>query len=199
MLRIENQNIHLMKRTTKIYSLIALLFLVQACGSQNEKSGEKVEDTQLNELTNLEMRRASHVKDSTKIADARKTDWKELVELNPSYTDQNGTIIFNRSEVEPSFIGGNKAMMKYLRQNIVYPEQAEKDELEATVFVDFIVGMDGAIRDVEVTNATSSNADAAFKSEAVRLVSSMPKWTPGSQNDKSVNVKYSIPITFRII
>ncbi|MEQ9465791.1 MAG: energy transducer TonB [Ekhidna sp.] len=192
-----------MKNKTKIYTLIALLFLVQACGSKNESSSEKTtatgKDAQLGGLATLEQRRAIHKKDSAMIAEKRMKAWNEMADKSPTFTDRKGAIIYNKSEVSPTFVGGNSAMMKYLNGNVVYPEQAEKDELEGTVFVDFVVGSDGTVRDVEVTNATSTDVDQAFRNEAVRLVFSMPKWTPGSQNNVPVNVKYSIPVSFRII
>ena len=192
-----------MKNKTKIYTLIALLFLVQACGSQNESSSEKTtaveKDAQLGGVATAEERRVMHKKDSALIAEKRLKAWNEMVALTPTYTNLRGTVIYHKAEVSPSYVGGNQAMMKYLRGNVNYPEQAEKDGLEGTVFVDFIVGWDGTVRDIEVTNATSTDVDQAFREEAVRLVSSMPKWEPGSQNDKPVNVKYSIPISFRIM
>ncbi|MEQ8474418.1 MAG: energy transducer TonB [Marinoscillum sp.] len=185
-----------MIKYTKIYVLIAVLFLIQACGSTNEKNNK---ESAISAADAIAQRRAVIKRDSTLIANKRLKAWNDLVAISPTYTNPKGTIIYHKAEVNPTFIGGDKAMMKYLRGSIEYPEQAEKDKLEGTVFVDFVVSSEGNVNEVEVTSATSSDVDQAFRNEAVRLVSSMPKWTPGKQNNQPVNVKYSIPITFQIL
>ncbi|MEQ9302884.1 MAG: TonB family protein [Marinoscillum sp.] len=185
-----------MNKYTKIYILIAGLFLIQACGSTNEKNNK---ETAVSTANAIAQRRAEIKRDSTLIAGQRLKAWNNLVAISPTYTDTKGTIIYHKAEVNPTFVGGDKAMMKYLRGSIQYPEQAEKDELEGTVFVDFVISSKGNVNDVVVTSATSSDVDQAFRNEAIRLVSSMPKWTPGTQNNQPVNVKYSIPITFQIL
>jgi TonB family protein len=192
-----------MKKNIKVFALIAVLFSAQACGSKIEKSSEETvaEATpgKTVSLSSVEQRRAFIKKDSATIAEKRLARWIEMATKTPTYTTPKGTVVYHKAEVNPSFVGGDQAMRKYLRDNIVYPEQAQKDELEGAVFVDFVVGVDGVVSDIEVTDATSADVDQAFRNEAIRVVGSMPKWTPGRQNDKPVNVKYSIPITFQII
>ncbi len=74
----------------------------------------------------------------------------------------------------------------------------QNDQVEGTVFVDFVVGAGGAVRDAEVTEATNDAAKQAFSEEAIRVVSSMPAWTPGTQRGKPVDVRVSLPITFQL-
>ncbi|MEQ9378673.1 MAG: energy transducer TonB [Imperialibacter sp.] len=192
-----------MKKNIKVFALIAVLFLAQSCGTKTDKSSEeskvKVTPAETVNLSSIEQRRAFIKKDSAMIAEKRMKAWNEMYAKTPTYTNPTGTVIYRKAEVNPVFTGGDKAMRKYLRDNIVYPAQAQKDELEGAVFVDFVVGADGTVSDVEVTDATSADVNQAFRNEAFRVVSSMPKWTPGLQNNKPVNVKYSIPITFQII
>jgi len=192
-----------MIKNAKIYALIGLLCLVQACGSKADKVSEKEEalavEAKTIRMSTIAQRRAQIKKDSTLIAEKRIRTLNDVVAKTPFYTDLKGNVIYHKAEVDPSFIGGDKAMMKYLRNNIVYPEQAEKDQVEGAVFVDFVISLDGSVSNVEATNATSEDVDQVFRNEAVRVVSSMPKWTPGLQNNKPVNVKYSIPVTFQIL
>jgi protein TonB len=128
----------------------------------------------------------------------RRLERLALAESNPTYTDGMGELVYIMGEVDPAFIGGNKAMMDYLRDNLSYPKDAQNRGEEGTVFVDFIVTKTGSVRGVEITDLDSENVDQSLRDEAIRVVSSMPAWTPGSQLGTTVNVKYSIPITFRM-
>jgi protein TonB len=116
----------------------------------------------------------------------------------PSYTDKNGNLVYNKAEMEPTYVGGIEAMRSYLKYNLKYPQDAFDKQDEGLVFVDFIVDKNGIVRDVEVTEETNENVDVSFRSEAARVVSSMPKWTAGRQNGKEVDVKFSVPILFQI-
>ena len=71
--------------------------------------------------------------------------------------------------------------------------------MEGTVFVDFVIGANGIVREVVVKDAPGEDVDPSFKTEAIRVVSSMPKWTPGKQNGKPIDVSYSLPVTFQIL
>ena len=75
-----------------------------------------------------------------------------------------------------------------------YPEDAEKQQKEGLVIVNFVVEKDGSVNDVEVVKGTWPSLDA----EAIRVVKALPKWTPGKQNGKVVRVKFTIPFRFAI-
>ena len=128
-----------------------------------------------------------------------KRDREELAKSNPSYTDAKGNIIYYKAEREPVYTGGKDAMAKYLKDNLMFPEAAQANEAEGTVFVDFVVAKDGTVRDVEVSDAYNQDIDPSFRSEAFRVVSAMPRWTAGSQNGKNVDVKYNLPVTFELL
>ena len=100
--------------------------------------------------------------------------------------------------MEPSFPGGEAAIRQYIQDNVNYPQEAQDKGIEATVFVDFIVAENGTVRNVEVTDVIGDE-DPAFRDEAVRVVSAMPKWTSGKQNGKVVAAKYSLPISFELM
>ena len=89
-------------------------------------------------------------------------------------------------------------MHKYLKDNLEFPPSAEDKGSEGTVYVDFIVGSDGVVREATATSYTYDEVDPAFQTEALRVVNSMPRWIPGRQHGKPVDVKFSVPITFAI-
>ena len=97
-------------------------------------------------------------------------------------------------EQMPQFPGGTTAMMQYLSENIRYPEEAHKNNIQGRVIVTFVVRKDGSISDAKIMRSVHPLLDA----EALRVVYAMPKWNPGIQNDEPVNVKYTVPITFRL-
>ena len=102
--------------------------------------------------------------------------------------------IYEVVEVMPVFPGGQDGMMKYLSDNIKYPEEAMKADIEGRVFTRFIVNEDGSVSDVEILRSVHPLLDA----EAVRVVKAMPKWTPGKVGGKAVKVRYSLPLVFRL-
>ena len=97
-------------------------------------------------------------------------------------------------EQMPAFPGGGAALMKYLSENIKYPEAAEKAGEQGRVVVNFIVEKDGAISNVNVVRSVTPTLDA----EAVRVIKAMPKWVPGKQDGQFVRVKYNVPVSFRL-
>ena len=101
---------------------------------------------------------------------------------------------FDVVEQMPEYPGGIKALFDYLCQNVMYPEDAEKQKIEGRVIATFIVETDGSISNIEVVKPAFPSLDA----EAVRVLSAMPKWKPGMQNDKVVRVKYTVPISFNL-
>lgn len=95
---------------------------------------------------------------------------------------------------QPNFPGGKEELFKYLAYNMIYPADAAKNKVEGRVLVTFVIGHDGSISNVNVVNSVYPSLDK----EAIRVVSEMPKWIPGKANGKTVRVKYTIPITFRL-
>jgi len=114
--------------------------------------------------------------------------------LSTIETDENRTDeVFYVVEQMPSFPGGLGAVMNYLSSNIKYPVIAEENGIQGRVIVQFVVGKDGSISNVHVAKSVEPSLDK----EAVRVAKSMPKWIPGKQNGQAVNVKYTLPVTFR--
>lgn len=103
-------------------------------------------------------------------------------------------MVFDVVEVMPQYPGGQIAMLQYLMKNIKYPEQAVKEGIQGRVTVRFIVEKDGSISDVKPV----LSVHPLLNKEAVRVVKSMPKWTPGKQNGKPVRVRFNLPVMFKL-
>ena len=103
-------------------------------------------------------------------------------------------MVFDVVEVMPQFPGGQIAMLQYLMKNIKYPEQAVKEGIQGRVTVRFIVEKDGSISDVKPV----LSVHPLLNKEAVRVVESMPKWSPGKQNGKPVRVRFNVPVMFKL-
>jgi periplasmic protein TonB len=102
--------------------------------------------------------------------------------------------IFTVVEQNPEFPGGYDAMMTFVKQNMKYPTNARKMQVEGTVYVGFVVNKDGVISDVKVLRGILAECD----NEAVRVIKLMPPWKPGKQNGRFVNVRYTVPLKFRL-
>lgn len=103
-------------------------------------------------------------------------------------------MVFDVVEEMPQFPGGQIAMMKYIMENMKYPKQAMKEGIQGRVTVRFIVEKDGSISDVRPI----LSVHPLLNKEAVRVVESMPKWTPGKQNGKPVRVRFNLPVMFKL-
>lgn len=103
-------------------------------------------------------------------------------------------VIHEHVEIMPDFPGGMAALMKYLGTNIKYPTISQEMGSAGKVIVQFVVDKDGTITNPAVVRGV----DAYLDKEAIRVISSMPKWNPGVQNGKKVRVKYTVPVVFRL-
>ena len=102
--------------------------------------------------------------------------------------------IFVVVEEQPEYPGGVDAMMKFLGDSVRYPVEAKEKGIQGRVIVNFVVNKNGSIDDVNIVRGVDTSIDA----EAVRVIESMPKWKPGKQRGKEVNVRYTLPVVFRL-
>ncbi len=117
---------------------------------------------------------------------------EEIAQPEPPKEEENK--VFDVVEENPSFPGGQSALMQWLNENIKYPVIAAENGIEGRVIVQFVVSKTGSISDVRVVRGV----DPSLDKEAVRVVSNMPNWTPGRQNGTTVNVRFTLPVTFRL-
>ena len=100
--------------------------------------------------------------------------------------------VFFIVEQMPEFPGGETALREYIAKNVKYPRNAQEIGIQGKVYVTFIVDKNG-----NVTNATiARSVDTALDKEALRVINSLPKWTPGKQRGQAVNVSFTVPINF---
>ena len=97
----------------------------------------------------------------------------------------------------PEYPGGEAALMEYLRSNLQYPENCKKNKVQGRVLISFVVNKDGSIVEPAVVKSAGP-AGVELDVEALRVVSSMPAWTPGMQNGEAVRVQYTIPVAFQL-
>ena len=102
--------------------------------------------------------------------------------------------IFEVVEVQPEFPGGMDALMQYLQKNIRYPSRAQENNIQGRAVLKFVVGKDGSVSGVTVVKSLDPDCDK----EAVRVISSMPKWKPGKQSGKPVNCYFTCPVMFKL-
>lgn len=101
-------------------------------------------------------------------------------------------VIFTVVEDQPSYPGGEEARIRYLQENLRYPQMAREAGIQGTVFVTFVVERDGSVTDVRVLRGIGGGCDE----EAVRVVQNMPRWNPGRQRGQPVRVQFNMPIRF---
>ena len=102
--------------------------------------------------------------------------------------------IYSSAEQMPQFPGGEAALMKYIQSHIQYPPTAAKNHVQGRVIVQFVVWKDGRVSEVNVVRSVDNDLDR----EAVRVCKTLPKFTPGRQNGKVVDVWYTVPVTFKL-
>ena len=108
--------------------------------------------------------------------------------------DYNGEKVYTEVDQLPSFPGGDAALLQYIARSVKYPVESQRAGNQGRVIASFTVDKEGNIAQLEVVRGIEPLLDA----EALRVLSLMPKWTPGVHKGKVVNVRYTVPITFRL-
>ncbi len=102
--------------------------------------------------------------------------------------------IFRSVEQMPQFPGGDAALMKFLQSHINYPPMAAENNVQGKVILQFVVEKDGKVGEVKVARSVDKDLDR----EAIRVVKTLPRFTPGRQNGQPVRVWYTLPVTFKL-
>jgi len=117
-----------------------------------------------------------------------------IVEKSKQLTAGGEEMVFAIVEHPPQFPGGEDKMYRFLKKKIKYPKDARWKGIQGKVFITFVVTRDGSVTDVRIVRGVSKEIDA----EALRVIKLMPKWTPGTQNGRKVNVQFNLPINFAL-
>ena len=177
--------IMMMKRQSSPWTRMKALFVLPvafaavsifSCTSPKEKKVETPETT-----INVE-------KSKTTIDDIQVTGFAAA----PKAEEQGE--VFQVVEEMPMFPGGMEEMIKFLQGEVKYPKEAQDKGLQGRVLVQFVVNKDGSICEDTVVRSVAPSLDA----EAIRVVRSMPNWTPGKQKGEPVRVRFTLPVTFRL-
>jgi TonB family protein len=102
--------------------------------------------------------------------------------------------VFVEVENTPEFPGGNDALMNFIASNVKYPQVAKENGITGKVFVQFVVSKDGSVKNVTIARGV----DKLLDEEALRVIKSLPNWTPGKNRGVAVNVQFTIPINFQL-
>jgi protein TonB len=97
-------------------------------------------------------------------------------------------------EKQPEFPGGEENLKKFLSDNVQYPQLAKENGIEGTVVVSFVVRKNGKLSDIKVVKSLGSGCDE----QAIAAIKAMPRWIPGEQSGRKVDVRFNLPIVFKI-
>ena len=115
--------------------------------------------------------------------------------ISANYFEEDGKPAGSDAVVEimPAFPGGIEGLMKYLKKNIKYPKQDKRSGKEGLTMVSFVVNRDGFVQDAKVIKSATPLMDE----ESLRVVNSMPKWTPGKKENRRIELEFNLPIQFQ--
>jgi protein TonB len=131
------------------------------------------------------------------LIDAEADETTEIEEYIPIDVEEEEVVeaqIFTVVESMPQYPGGESKLYNFLNTKIKYPVMAKESGIQGKVYITFVVERDGSITDVRILRGIGGGCDE----EAIRVVSSMPKWKPGKQRGKPVRVQYNLPVRFTL-
>ncbi len=194
-------------RTVIFLSVVLLFWSCEGSRNQGEKGGDQaskqqdvsgederqhswIDESEMNSLSNnwVDERDRGQLS-STWTEDAYADELESSTGLANSWVDESGETIYRKSDVPPEFVGGHEALFEYFMNNLRYPDDVE----DGVVYVAFVVGSDGSIRDARVFKGVKESMDR----EALRMINNMPDWDPGIMNGEPVASVYGLPIIFR--
>lgn len=163
--------------------LLGIAVVINACTDDNTETPAATE-TDIDKVKKLKEEAMTSLTDSIILLEKQEMG-SQMME---------GTDIYSVAEVMPQYPGGDQAMMKYLGNNIVYPETCKEEGVEGVVFLSFVIDEKGELKDLEVLRSP----DDRLAKNAMEVVTKMPKWTPGKQDGKPVKVQYNLPISYKL-
>jgi TonB family protein len=102
--------------------------------------------------------------------------------------------VYEQVEQMPEFPGGQTELINFLMKSVKYPEESMNKRIQGKVFVSFVISKKGSVLNTKIERGVDPLLDA----EALRVVNSMPNWTPGKENGKNVAVQFTLPISFKL-
>ena len=185
-----------MKRIFSIAMIAACALMVFSCKNEG-KGKDEVKDPAQSAVEAA----GSAAQDAAKAASQGARELENAAQGAANRADEDlqrldDILPYASAEVKPTFNGGDAdAFVKYVQENIVYPQRALDRREAGRVTVSFVVDANGNVRNARVVRGVSDALDA----EALRVVNSSPAWTPAKQGGVNVPVSYSIPVTFALV
>lgn len=118
----------------------------------------------------------------------------EILKKNEEVIDDSLSFILCYSPIMPEYRGGDEKLQKFLQDNLIYPQSCKDSNIQGTVYVGFIIEVDGSISDVNILRGVNRELDA----EALRVINLLPKWIPGEQRGKPIRMQFNMPIKFTL-
>lgn len=178
-------------KTTHNLLVLLLALVIASCGT-GKKGNEEEASTEQNAEALMEESKEMDAAEDASVED----EGTQAAVDESSYTDASGRLVYLLPDVNPEFPGGEKALNKYFRSELKYPESAEENGIEGRVVVQFVVDESGSVQDVEVVEPAE---DESLNEEAIRVVKEMPAWTPATKNGEPVNAQFKLPVNFTIL
>ncbi|RGX83464.1 energy transducer TonB [Bacteroides intestinalis] len=159
--------------------------------SQNTEEAEYDSQTEISEVPYIAPVEETNEREE---AERARLQAELAAELQKEAEAEDPNKIYDNAEVMPEYPGGQVALMRYIAQNVKYPKSAQENGTQGKVVVQFVVDTDGSIINAYVLTSVDPDLDT----EALRVIKSMPRWTPGKQKGKNVRVKYAVSVKFRL-
>ena len=184
-----------MKKIYSIAMIAACALMVFSC-KNNGKGEEEIKDAAENAIEAVENAAEKGVEAVENAIDAVEDAADKAIDRADEALERlEGITPYTSVEVKPTFKGGDAdAFVKYVQENIKYPQSALENNESGKVTVSFVVDANGKVRNAQVVKGVSAALDA----EALRVVKESPDWAPAKQDGKNVPVTYAIPVTFAI-
>jgi TonB family protein len=175
-------------------AVVITLLQGQKAVAQTDKTSPSVEKAKVITSTKEVSKPQEPEKVKAKQTESSKSSMSDQKKVQKKAKDDSGNEVFVVVDDPPQYPGGDEARMKYMQQSIKYPEEARKKGVQGTVFVSFVVEVDGQVSNAKILRGIGAGCDE----EALRVIKEMPKWIPGKQNEKPVRVVFNIPIKFAL-
>lgn len=185
-----------MKKIVTIAMIAACAMMVFSCKNNGKEEEEALKNAAGEAIEKVEEAAGKAGKAAKKAAKEAEEAAKQAIDRTDEALEKLDDILpAAAAEVQPTFNGGGSdAFVKYVQDNLVYPQVAIDNGESGRVVVNFIVDANGKIKNARVVTSVSNTLDA----EALRVVNSAPDWTPAKVGGKAVPVAYSVPVVFAL-
>jgi len=119
---------------------------------------------------------------------------QEVEGISIDLKDNSEKEVYRMVNKMPEYPGGEIEMYKFIAANLHYPQTAVIDNIEGVVYVEFVITDEGEVSSIRINRGLRKDLDEAV----IEVISKMPKWKPGMQDEKKVSVKYLIPVRFSL-